>query len=162
MKKSELKQLIKEVIQELDGAPKYWTIDENIKFDFRLILTGTNSIQGVAATAEKYGYSKEDDAFRLTGTFEYDGNYKEFKRNNPGDRPNGKGKFQITIMQFMTGNKGASCQTNGAVKGIWASKDLWNSEYPEYVDNPQSLWVGGDATSALNTIKKSIDKKLGK
>jgi hypothetical protein len=162
MKKLELKQLIKEVIQEMDGAPKYWTIDENIKFDFRLILTDTNSIQGVAATAEKYGYSKEDDAFKLAGTFEYDGNYKEFKRNNPGDRPKGTGKFQIIITRFMAGNKTASCQTNGAVKGHWGSNDLWNSEYPEHVDNPQSLWVGGDVTSALNTIKKFIDKKLGK
>jgi hypothetical protein len=139
MTRSELKQLIREVIEEANG--KYWDVDEPLRD------SGFNIIVGDAIPKKEWFtsyvnhiyYNKEEDFLRL------DGHYETMDKQE-------KGKFAIFVRGFMKGGTRIDAETLGDTKGHWGGdlKDTTSGTAKH------SLYLSDKAKRVLKYIREVI------
>ena len=139
MKRSELKQLIKEVIQEVNGQ-RYWDEDTPLnKLPFN-IIAGEEAILGrkwFDSVINHLYYRKEDKFLRLDGT------YKTF---------DGSGKGRFSVFVEIDGTIGA--ETNGTVRGHFSGKlDDKLPQNPKVEKQNNTLYLSWDA---MNFVKREL------
>lgn len=143
MKKSELKQLIREVIEEVNG--KYWDEDtplRNLPFN---IIAGEEAIlnkEWFTSVIDHLYYRKEDGFLRL------DGSYKTMDGS-------GKGRFSV----FVESDGTLGAETNGDIKGHWSGH--LNDKLPADPKNQKpkhTLYLSGEATMMVSGYKKASNK----
>jgi hypothetical protein len=142
MKKSELKQLIREVIEEING--KYWDVDLPLGKDAEFnILVGDQipKKNWFSSYITHVYYNKEEDALRL------DGHYKTIDGS-------GKGKFAVFVKDFVKGNTKIGAETLGDVRGHW-SGDI--SDAGDVPDKPtRNLYISWRASGLLKYMRGAI------
>jgi hypothetical protein len=141
MKRSELKQLIKEVIQEVNGQ-QYWDEDKPLnKLPFN-IIAGEEAIlkkEWFESVINHLYYRKEDKFLRLDGT------YKTFDGS-------GKGRFSV----FVESDGTIGAETNGSVQGHFSGKlDDQLPHNPDVEKPKNTLYLSFDA-------KRLVKRALGK
>jgi hypothetical protein len=139
MTRSELKQLIREVIEEANG--KVWDVDEEFRDSGFNLLVGDAipKKQWFTSYVNHIYYSKEDDLLRL------DGHYETMDKQE-------KGKFAIFVNDFMKGGTKVGAETLGDIKGHW-SGDLKDTTWG---NAKHSLYLSDKAKGVINYIRKVI------
>lgn len=130
MKRSELKQLIREVIEEV--GQQYWDKDaplNNLPFN---IIAGEEAIlnkEWFTSVIDHMYYRKEDNFLRL------DGSYKTMDGS-------GKGRFSVFVEK--DGTIGA--ETNGDIRGHWSGRLDDQIPFNTKVEKPKhTLYLSKDA-----------------
>ena len=137
MTRKELKQLIREVIEEVGG--KYWDLDEplqNLPFN---IIAGEEEIlskRWFDSTVDHIYYRKEDDFLRL------DGSYKT--------QDGKKGRFAVFVEK--DGKVGA--ETNGDIQGHYSGNLKDPIPFNPQAQKPKyNFYLSTAATKLINSAK---------
>ena len=122
MKRSELKQLIREVIEEVEGSDSYEIDGLNIRFNF---VVGTPFIQydspvrrnWFEGAVEELEYNKKTDFLSLQGKYSVEVDYEKKQ-----------GRFAFMMKNFVKGNTVATAQTtgDGILRGFWQNDNIYD------------------------------------
>ena len=160
MTRKELKQLIREVISEVEYGDSYEIEGLNIRFNFIVGRTliqydNPNRRNWIEAAVEELEYNKKTDFLRLQGRYSVE-----------VDNEKKQGQFAFMMKNFVKEGKVATAQTtgDGFLRGFWQNNNIYDN-IPDSenksrggIDSP--IFIPDDGATVLAYLREELPKNL--